>query len=338
MSHEIEIEGRSYISSKRASELSGYAQDYIGQLARKNLIDAKRVGGLWYVSMEALLGYKQQAENFKPELPVREAATDPSTLVFLDGKEYLSAARAAEITGYHTDYVGQLARSGTVLSQQVGNRWYVEKKSIVEHKKDKDALLAAVQVESVGLQRPVSLAGERQENLANISYSGSDSFFTYSKDEGDLMPTTRPDTELHTQDDERKLTEEAIAPADTGSNSESIYTVPIRRVQYAETGIVRLPKLAHAPMARIIRPEPVKISSRLTLPLITGALATVIIVLSVGYTSLLKQNSAYAIDIVHNPSGATAFAASAETAFKRIGDWLEPYLSHELIYQRPSGN
>ena len=35
MSDEMQIEGKPYISSKRASELSGYAQDYIGQLARK---------------------------------------------------------------------------------------------------------------------------------------------------------------------------------------------------------------------------------------------------------------------------------------------------------------
>ena len=35
------------ISSKRAAESSGYAQDYIGQLARKGLIEARRIGGLW---------------------------------------------------------------------------------------------------------------------------------------------------------------------------------------------------------------------------------------------------------------------------------------------------
>ena len=54
MTNEITLEGEEYISSKRASELSGYAQDYIGQLARVAAIDAKRIGGLWYVSLDSL--------------------------------------------------------------------------------------------------------------------------------------------------------------------------------------------------------------------------------------------------------------------------------------------
>ena len=46
MAEEVVLEGREYISSKRASEITQYSQDYIGQLARGGVIDAKRVGGL----------------------------------------------------------------------------------------------------------------------------------------------------------------------------------------------------------------------------------------------------------------------------------------------------
>lgn len=46
--------GKLYISSRRASEISGYAKDYIGQLVRSGKLDAMRVGRSWFV-LEASL-------------------------------------------------------------------------------------------------------------------------------------------------------------------------------------------------------------------------------------------------------------------------------------------
>ena len=57
---ELEIKGKKYISSKRASELTGYAKDYVGQLARAGKIAGTRMGRAWYVEEEALLAYKQE--------------------------------------------------------------------------------------------------------------------------------------------------------------------------------------------------------------------------------------------------------------------------------------
>lgn len=51
---EITIEGKRYISSKRAAEVTGYTKDYVGQLARSNKILATRVGRAWYVGEEAI--------------------------------------------------------------------------------------------------------------------------------------------------------------------------------------------------------------------------------------------------------------------------------------------
>lgn len=51
----IEIQGQNYISSKRAAKLTGYAQDYVGQLARAGKVPATRVGRSWYVSEEDIL-------------------------------------------------------------------------------------------------------------------------------------------------------------------------------------------------------------------------------------------------------------------------------------------
>src|SRR3989338_10462388 len=164
MTDEITLDDKSYVSSKRASELSGYSQDYIGQLARGGYIDAQRVGGLWYIYLDSLKSYKEKTENEKPQPPQPNTSQDPDTLVFFDGKEFISASRASKLTGYSQDYVGQLARSGKVLSRQVGTRWYIDRQALLEHKKEKDALLAAVQANAVGIRRNESQPLEEAAN------------------------------------------------------------------------------------------------------------------------------------------------------------------------------
>ena len=54
---ELDIKGNKYISSKRASELTGYAKDYIGQLARAGKINGTRMGRAWYVEEASLLAH-----------------------------------------------------------------------------------------------------------------------------------------------------------------------------------------------------------------------------------------------------------------------------------------
>ncbi len=49
-------------------------------------------------------------------------------------KTYVSSKRAAKITGYAKDYVGQLCREGRVEAKLVGRNWYVLEASIMEHR------------------------------------------------------------------------------------------------------------------------------------------------------------------------------------------------------------
>ena len=205
MTDEINVGGKRYILSRRAAEMSGYSQDYIGQLSRGGLIDAQRIGGLWYVEMESLLNYKKDSENQKPEPPKPNIQQDPDTLVFFDGKEFISASRASKLSGYAQDYVGQLARSGKVLSRQVGTRWYVDREALLEHKKEKDALLAAVQANAVGIRR-----NEPQPLAAAVNSSGTSLglHFNYAPEHADFLPRlsenppheedqTKPEEEIH---------------------------------------------------------------------------------------------------------------------------------------------
>lgn len=198
------IEGVDYISSKRAAEITGYAQDYVGQLARSGKIEARRVGGLWYVIAESILAHKKVADEFVPEPPVRNQATivpaEDASLVNFDGKTYVSAARAAKLTSYHQDYIGQLARSGKILSKQVGRRWYVDLEALKMHKKEKDSLLAAVQSEAVGIRQGEVSVQSRQEMKDLDQEVGL--HYTYFKDSKPLLPIvpsvgTNPEKMVH---------------------------------------------------------------------------------------------------------------------------------------------
>ena len=48
------FEGKKYISARRASEISGYASDYVGQLCRASKLDCRMVGRSWFVTEESL--------------------------------------------------------------------------------------------------------------------------------------------------------------------------------------------------------------------------------------------------------------------------------------------
>lgn len=53
--NELEFDGRMYVSTRRAAELTKYTKDYIGQLARGQKIPARLVGRNWYVDEQVLL-------------------------------------------------------------------------------------------------------------------------------------------------------------------------------------------------------------------------------------------------------------------------------------------
>lgn len=56
--------------------------------------------------------------------------------ITIDEKKYISSKRAAELTGYAKDYVGQLCREGYVKATRVGRSWYVLEAAILDHRFD----------------------------------------------------------------------------------------------------------------------------------------------------------------------------------------------------------
>ena len=55
----VTFDAKEYISSKRASELTGYSQDYVTQLARSGKILARSISNRWYVYKDQLMEHKK---------------------------------------------------------------------------------------------------------------------------------------------------------------------------------------------------------------------------------------------------------------------------------------
>lgn len=314
MADELIIDSEQFVSSKRASEISGYEQDYIGQLSRGGQIKARRVGGLWYVSVDSLTKYKEKAEEYKPEPPVqKDSKSDPDALLSFDGKGYISASRASKLTGYSPDYIGQMARAGTVLSRQVGNRWFVEKADLIRHKESKDALLGAVQAESVGINRP-----NWKEKENNLSYAGAGPFLDYTSDNGALMPVLSNKVSGAGASDEVDRINSIPIHVHTSKTD-----VPDKRPRRSENAIL-LPAV-----------QPIRIPEKTMYSLALPAIAlTIVVVLSLGFVSL-KSSSVYTNNDYRNQGGSRVLTASAASAWVgKIADILEALLTKELVYIR----
>lgn len=54
--------------------------------------------------------------------------------ILIEEKKYVSSKRAAKVTGYAKDYIGQLCREGRVPARLVGRSWYVLESAIYDHR------------------------------------------------------------------------------------------------------------------------------------------------------------------------------------------------------------
>ncbi len=312
MSDELNIGGTNYISSKRAADLCGYTQDYVGQLARSGQVEARRVSGLWYISLDSLNAHKEKAESYIPQPPASAAhrsGHENDISVSFDGRTFVTAARAAKVTGYAPDYIGQLAREGKILSRQVGNRWYVDQEGLLAHKNEKDSLLAKVQVQAVGLEKNNALAPEpvREHKEAPL--------LTYFSSEAvAAMPSTEPDFPKQ-QEPARDRVEES--------------TVPIRVVERATVDL-KAPEPAYHRL--VISPVPSgKRVSQKHMRLFgaatgVGAL-TVLLMLSL-YFDVFSRAAVFASKV---PSGA-GLTAGAAGAVDAIGSLLESFVANDIHY------
>ncbi|PIR40325.1 MAG: hypothetical protein COV33_00350, partial [Candidatus Zambryskibacteria bacterium CG10_big_fil_rev_8_21_14_0_10_34_34] len=84
MNKTIYLKGKKYISARRATEITGYTSDYIGQLCRAKKIPANLVGRSWYVLESEILNYKDKnLLTHKKTLKTRKSKKEVSSLKIL---------------------------------------------------------------------------------------------------------------------------------------------------------------------------------------------------------------------------------------------------------------
>lgn len=80
--------------------------------------------------------------------------------LLIEDKKYISSKRAAKVTGYAKDYIGQLCREGRVPAQQVGRSWYVLESAIKDHR--------------FGSGEPLQKEDTEQTSWSSLQYSASE--------------------------------------------------------------------------------------------------------------------------------------------------------------------
>ncbi len=320
------IEGKQYFSSKRASDLSQYTQDYIGQLARSGAIDAHRMGGLWYVSMESLHAYKENP--VPPSLASGDKDTDLSrrntndVLVSFDGRDYISANRASKITGYNQDYIGQLARGGKILSRQLGKRWYIDRDGIIAHKDEKDALLASVQRDSLGI--PLH-AGLQDTSPAPSLYYSVDNGSHLLPPLADKIGNKKIDTITTKADLDTSFLE------DEENNSHLQHQIPIRLSRP-----VQVREQSPRPTYRKTKRNPTKgYTRRQHMITITLTSFGIVAILSLSYFSL-KSGSVHALtrNIQLQRMASSVAMSNVRDAIDVLASKIEDLIVPELSYSR----
>jgi hypothetical protein len=203
MADEMILDGKTYVSSKRASEMTKYTRDYIGQMCRSGIVDCQRVGSAWFIEQESLNEHASREGKWskeriaekkskkEPAHTIRTGASVAQETVTVEGKEYISSKRASQITGYTQDYIGQLSRANKILSKSVGNRWYVLREDLEQHKQRADAQLASVQATSVGIVRNTTSIEPQSSEIEPKKPQEIRTHYNYSADERPLLPDLR---------------------------------------------------------------------------------------------------------------------------------------------------
>lgn len=87
---ELTLGGKTYVSSKRAAEITGYAKDYVGQLCREGQVEAKMVGRSWYVLETAIRTHRfgESKKDLRGKAPVEESQESRSPISTWERPKY----------------------------------------------------------------------------------------------------------------------------------------------------------------------------------------------------------------------------------------------------------
>ncbi len=124
MESSIDFNGKKLISAKRASEITDYSSDYIGQLCRAKKITSTLFGRSWFVSLEELQEYKKLLHD---DLPLqKEKITKITNRKSLPNKKGVdsSASNYKEISIIIPPSLETVANTKSRISEKIVNTKY----------------------------------------------------------------------------------------------------------------------------------------------------------------------------------------------------------------------
>ncbi|MAZ67404.1 hypothetical protein CL652_01385 [bacterium] len=80
-------DGVEYVATSRGAELTGYAQDYVGQLARNGEIKARKVGRRWFVGKESLVEHKKHNDGLLASVQAKASGLSSSAPIKVEQPE-----------------------------------------------------------------------------------------------------------------------------------------------------------------------------------------------------------------------------------------------------------
>ncbi len=119
-----------FISLKKAAEVSGYSPDYLGYLIRTKKIKGKKIYNniSWQTTLEEIIKYsKKIKKNLNIQTP------------YFSKKKYISLKKAAKLSGYSSDYLGDLIRKEKIKGKKIysGICWLTSEEAIKKHQEKK---------------------------------------------------------------------------------------------------------------------------------------------------------------------------------------------------------
>lgn len=167
----------------------------------------------------------------------------------IKGKKYISSKRAAEITGYAKDYIGQLARSGKIVAVRFGRAWYVEEKALSAHVRSEGKQEVAI-IESPLSSSKMGYTPVLSPHLYKpYNFPRTWGEVRYMEDDADLYPQISKAQTNQTVEKPREAVPISISPTATIEKRNSMHKIEdkIKRIQILEDGIIRREQVVRVP-------------------------------------------------------------------------------------------
>lgn len=115
---------KKYILLSDAAKGTTYSAEYLGILARRGLLSARKFGRNWHTTKEAVVEYQnKQQRNYMQRL----GDSQP------DRQKFVTLAEAAIDAPYSQEYLSMLARRGLLPAKKFGKTWLTTKQAVQDY-------------------------------------------------------------------------------------------------------------------------------------------------------------------------------------------------------------